>query len=220
MFHARARVPEILQGRNFACRCERGALAVARWLASVSVVESEVQLVWSFFYLSVRNLFALVLLLGRSDRSKEVEILVLRHELAVLRRRSGRPRTEPADRALLAMLRRALPRRASAAFSVRPETLLRWQRQLVSRRWRYPPKKPRRRPLARPRRELSLRLARENPHWGYQRIAGELKLLGLAVSPTTVRKLLSLAGRPAGTRTRAAAVAVVFAPAGRQHARL
>ena len=101
---------------------------MARWLASVSVVESEVQLVWSFFYLSVRNLFALVLLLGRSDRSKEVEILVLRHELAVLRRRSGRPRTEPADRALLAMLGRALPRRASAAFSARPETLLRWQR--------------------------------------------------------------------------------------------
>ena len=220
MFHARARVPEIGQRRNFACRCERGALAVPRWLASVSVVESEVQLVWSFFYLSVRNLFALVLLLGRSDRSKEVEILVLRHELAVRRRRSGRPRTEPADRALLAMLGRALPRRAWAAFSVRPETLLRWQRQLVSRRWRYPHKKPRRRPLARPRRELILRLARENPHWGYQRIAGELKLLGLAVSPTTVRKLLSLAGRPAGTGTRAAAVAVVFAPAGRQHARL
>ena len=131
-----------------------------------------------------------------SDRSKEVAILVLRHELAVLRRRSGRPRTEPADRALLAMLGRALPRRAWAAFSVRPETLLRWQRQLVSRRWRYPHKKPGRRPLARPRRELILRLARENPHWGYQRIAGELKLLGLAVSPTTVRKLLSLAGVP------------------------
>src|SRR5438309_11344956 len=89
-----------------------GALALPRGLAEVSVVESEVQVVWSFFYLSVRNLFALVLLLGRSDRSKDVEILVLRHELAVLRRRSSRPRTEPADRALLAMLSRALPRRA------------------------------------------------------------------------------------------------------------
>jgi putative transposase len=155
-----------------------------------------VQVVWSFFYLSVRNLFALVLLLGRSDRSKDVEILVLRHELAVLRRRTGRPRTEPADRALLATLSRALPRRAWAAFSVRPDTLLRWHRQLVARRWTYPHKKPGRPPLARLQRALILRLARENPHWGYQRIAGELKLLGLAVSPTTVRKVLSLADVP------------------------
>jgi hypothetical protein len=89
MFHARARIPEIGQRRNFACRCERGALAVPRWLASASVIESEVQVVWSFLYLSVRNLFALVMLLGCSDRSKDVEILVLRHELALLRRRSG-----------------------------------------------------------------------------------------------------------------------------------
>ncbi len=93
LFHARARLPEIGPGRNFACRCERSALAVPRWLASASVIESEVQVVWSLFYLSVRNLFALVLLLGRSDRSKDVEILVLSHELAVLRRRPGR---EPA----------------------------------------------------------------------------------------------------------------------------
>jgi putative transposase len=79
--------------------------------------------VWSFVYLAVRSLFGLVLLLGRSDRSKELEILVLRHELAVLRRRSGRPRPEPADRALLATLSRALRRRAWAAFSVQPETI-------------------------------------------------------------------------------------------------
>ena len=71
------------------------ALLLCRRLASAFVIGSEVQVVWSFFYLSVRNLFALVLLLGRSDRSKDVEILVLRHELALLRRRSGRPRTEP-----------------------------------------------------------------------------------------------------------------------------
>jgi putative transposase len=159
--------------------------------------------VWSFVYLAVRNLFALVLLLGRSDRSKELEILVLRHELAVLRRRSGRPRIEPADRALLAALSRALPRRAWAAFSVRPETLLRWHRGLVARRWTYPHRQPGRPPLTRPRRELIVRLARENPHWGYQRIAGELKSLGLAASPTTVRKVLAGAGiPPAPERTR------------------
>jgi hypothetical protein len=152
--------------------------------------------IWSFVYLAVRNMFALVVLLGRSDRSKELEILVLRHELVVLRRRSGRPRIEPADRALSAMLSRVLPRRAWAAFSVRPETLLRWHRGLVTRRWTYPRRKPGRPPLARPRRELIVRLARENPHWGYQRIAGELKSLGLAVSPTTVRKVLVGAGVP------------------------
>jgi hypothetical protein len=121
--------------------------------------------IWSFVYLAVRSLFALVVLLGRSDRSKDLEILVLRHELVVLRRRSGHPRIRPADRALLATLSRALPRRAWAAFSVRPETLSRWHRGLVARRWTYPYKKPERPPLARPRRELILRLARENPHW-------------------------------------------------------
>jgi putative transposase len=152
--------------------------------------------VWSFVYLAIRSLFALVLLLGRSDRSKELEILVLRHELAVLRRRSGRSRIERADRALLATLSQALPRRAWAVFSVRPETVLRWHRQLVARRWTYPRNKPGRPRLQRPRRELILRLARENPSWGYERIAGELKQLDLAVSPTTVRKVLASAGVP------------------------
>jgi transposase InsO family protein len=79
---------------------------------------------------------------------------------------------------------------------VKPETLLSWHRQLVARRWTYPHRKPGRPPLARPRRELIVRLARENPHWGYQRIAGELKQLGLAVSPTTVRKVLAAADVP------------------------
>jgi putative transposase len=153
-------------------------------------------MVWSFVYLAVRSLFALLLLFGRADRSKELEILVLRHELAVLRRCSGRPRIERADRALLVTLSRGLPRRAWATFSVRPETVLRWHRQLVSRRWTYPRTKPGRPPLGRPRQELILRFARENPHWGYQRIAGELKQLGLAIAPTTVRKVLSSAGLP------------------------
>jgi putative transposase len=145
--------------------------------------------VWSFAYLAIRNLFALALLLARSDRSKELEILVLRHELTVLRRRTVRPRIDPPDRALLAALSQALPRRMWAAFSVRPETLLRWHRGLVARRWTYPHRQPGRPPLERPRRELILRLARENPHWGYQRIAGELKNLGVAASATTVRKV-------------------------------
>jgi hypothetical protein len=105
-----------LSACKFVCRSDRRPAALAEWLASAAVVESEVCVVWSFIYLAVRSLFALVLLLGRSDRSKELEILVLRHELAVLRRRSGRSRIERADRALLATLSQALPRRAWAVF--------------------------------------------------------------------------------------------------------
>ncbi|MCA1679668.1 MAG: integrase core domain-containing protein [Actinobacteria bacterium] len=153
-------------------------------------------MIWSFVYLAVRELLALAVLIGRSDRSKELEILVLRHELAILRRRSGRNQLVPADRALLAALSQLLPRRVWPTFSVKPETLLRWHRQLVARRWTYPHRRPGRPPLARPRRELIVRLARENPHWGYQRIAGELKLLGLSVSATTVRKVLAAAEVP------------------------
>ena len=116
---------------------------------------------WSFVYLVVRNLFALVWLLGRPRRSKELEILVLRHELAILRRQASRPRLTRADRALLAALSRSLP---WAAFPFKPETLLRWHRQLIARRWTYSHRTPGRPPLERSLRELILRLARENPH--------------------------------------------------------
>ncbi len=94
-------------------------------------------MLWSFVYLVVRNLFALVWLLGRPRRSKELEILVLRHELAILRRQTSRPKLTRADRALLASLSRSLARPAWAGFSVKPETVLRWHRQLIARRWTY-----------------------------------------------------------------------------------
>jgi putative transposase len=87
----------------------------------------------SLVYLLVCRLFALVVLLARDERSKELEILVLRHELSVLRRQASRPRFAPGDRLLLAALSRVLPRRAWRAFMVRPETLLRWHRRLVTR---------------------------------------------------------------------------------------
>jgi len=151
-------------------------------------------LLWSFAYLVVRNLFALVWLLARPRRSKELEILVLRHELTLLRRRAGQPKLTRADRALLAALSRSLPRVAWAGFPVKPETLLRWHRQLVARRWTYPRRKLGRPPLESSLRSLILRLARENPHWGYKRIVGELKGLGISVSATSVRKVLLEAG--------------------------
>jgi putative transposase len=159
-------------------------------------------LLWSFVYLVVRNLFALVWLLGRSRRSKEMEILVLRHELAILRRQTSRPRLTRADRALLASLSRSLARPAWAVFPIKPETLLRWHRQLIARRWTYSQRTPGRPQLERSLRKLILRLADENPHWGYKRIVGELKGLGIPVSATSVRKVLLEAGlQPAPQRT-------------------
>jgi putative transposase len=159
-------------------------------------------LLWSFVYLVVRNLFALVWLLGRSRRSKELEILVLRHELAILRRQTSRPRLTRADRALLASLSGSLARPAWAVFPITPETLHRWHRQLIARRWTYAHRTPGRPPLERWLRKLILRLADENPHWGYKRIVGELKGLGVTVSATSVRKVLLEAGlKPAPQRT-------------------
>jgi putative transposase len=172
-------------------------------------------LLWSFVYLAVRNLFALVWMLGRPRRSKELEILVLRHELAILRRQTARPKLTRADRALLASLSRSLARPDWVAFSIKPETLLRWHRQLIAHRWTYVHRRPGRPPLERSLRELILRLARENPHWGYKRIVGELKGLGIAVSATSVRKVLLEAGlQPAQQRTRSSWRAFLRAQAG------
>jgi putative transposase len=159
-------------------------------------------LLWSFAYLVVRNLFALVWLLARPRRSKELEILVLRHELSMLRRRAQQPRLTRADRAWLAALSRSLPRVAWARFPVKPETLLRWHRQLVARRWTYTHRAPGRPPLESSLRTLILRLSHENPHWGYKRIVGELKGLGITVSATSVRKVLLEEGlQPAPKRS-------------------
>jgi putative transposase len=180
-------------------------------------------LLWTFVYLVVRNLFALVWLLARPGRSEEFEILLLRHELAVLRRQSARPRLTRADRALFAALSRAVPRTAwtNLAVKVRGQTgqLLRWHRQLVARRWTYAHRRAGRPPLERSLRDLILRLARENRHWGYKRIVGELKGVGIGVSATSVRKML-LAGVPAGAEANAVLVARVPASAGSECARL
>jgi transposase InsO family protein len=156
--------------------------------------------VWSFVYLALCRLVQLVVLLCRSERSKELEILVLRHELAILRRQPRRARLRPVDRAILAALARALPQSAWTSLSVRPATLLRWHRQLVRRRWTYP-HRPGRPPLDRRVQALVVRLARENSGWGYRRIVGELQGLGIAVSATSVRTILTRHGlRPAPQR--------------------
>ena len=124
-------------------------------------------MLWSLAYLVARNLFALVWLLARPRRSKELEILVLRHELAILRRQARQPKLTRADRALLAAPSRSLPRVVWRRFPVKPGTLLRWHRQLVARRWTYMHRTAGRRPLESSLRALILRLGHENPHRGY-----------------------------------------------------
>jgi len=136
----------------------------------------------------------------RSIDFKELEIVVLRHELAILRRRAGRPRMTWTDRLFLTAASQLLPRVRWPSCTVRPATLMGWHRRFVATRWTYVFRAGRR-PIRREIRELVLRLARDNPRWGYQRIVGAMKGLGFAVSATTVRIWLREAGLgPVGTR--------------------
>jgi hypothetical protein len=155
----------------------------------------------SLLYILTRRLLELVALRFRSPRSKDLEIVVLRHELSILRRQVARPDLADADRVFLAAASRVLPRRRWSDFFVTPETLLRWHRRLVARRWTYPRRGRGRPPVDPDVVALILRLARENPRWGYLRIQGELQGLGLRVGATTVRRVLARAGLdPAGRR--------------------
>jgi putative transposase len=147
--------------------------------------------VLSFAYWSLRRLLELVMLRCRSEREKEIEILLLRHQLRVLERQVARPAPTQADRALLAAFSRVLPRQAwRRSLFVTPTTLLRWHRELVARRWTYPRRCPGRPPTAAEVRELVVRLARENPSWGYRRVQGELVGLGVKLAASTVWAIL------------------------------
>jgi putative transposase len=158
-------------------------------------------------YLTLCRSIQLLALLAHSDAAKELEILVLRHQLTVLRRQTPRPKLEPTDRALLAATSRVLPRSRWSCFLVRPETLLRWHRRLVAGAW-TDPYQPGRPPLDEDVQQLIVRLAKENPRWGYQRIQGELQHLGVRVSATSIRMMLRRHGwdpapRPMATTWRA-----------------
>ena len=145
-------------------------------------------------YLMLARVLSWLALLARSDAAKDVEILVLRHEVAVLRRNNPRPRMSWLDRAVLSALSKLLPPPLRQLRLVSPRTLLRWHARLVARRWTYPHRRPGRPPTATPIRALVLRMARENPGWGYRRIRGELVGLGHPIAASTVWAILKAAG--------------------------
>jgi len=147
----------------------------------------------SFLYLAFRALLGALVRNRRGLDVKDIELLVLRHELEVLRRQVARPRLRAADRALLAAAACHLPGPSRGARLVTPRTLLRSHRALVRRKWRQQAGQRGRPTVPAEVRALVLRLARENPRWGHRRIGGELAKLGLRVSPTTVRRLLARA---------------------------
>ena len=150
-------------------------------------------MVVSFCYVVLHRLLQLASLRIRSNDFKELEIVVLLHELAILRRQRRRPALTIVDRLFLAAASQFLSRDRWGSFLVTPATLLRWHRRLVAKRWTYPHPAGRP-PMRREVRDSVLRLARDNPRWGYQRIVGELKGLGMPVSATTVRTLLTSCG--------------------------
>jgi putative transposase len=150
-------------------------------------------MVLSFLYLAFRALLGALVRSRRGLHVKDIELLVLRHELELLRRQVARPKLRPADRALLAAAACHLPRPARSARLVTPRTLLRWHRALVRRKWRQPSGRRGRPELPAEVRELVLHLARENPRWGHRRICGELGKLGFRVSPTSILRLLARA---------------------------
>ena len=173
-----------------------GAVRIGIWLRGNRGRALSVLVSMRFAYLAVLRVLGWLVLLARSDRVKDAEILILRHQVAVLQRQVQTPRLSWADRAVLAALARLLPRSKlrQLRLIVSPRTLLRWHADLVRRRWSYPRRAPGRPRTAASVRALVLEMARDNPGWGYRRIHGQLVGLRHKVAPSTVWRILKDAG--------------------------
>ena len=154
----------------------------------------------SFLYRLVGRVVEILSVHRMDTVAKDAEILVLRHQVSILRRQVARPRFSWSDRATIAALARLVPKERWAAFLVTPETILRWHRALVRRRWTYPHRYAGRPPLGEETVALIVRLSKENPRWGYLRIVGELKRLGITVSKGSVANVLRRHGLPPAPR--------------------
>lgn len=151
-------------------------------------------MLFRFMYRAVRCAAELLVLRCRAVEEKDVEILVLRHQQAVLRRQVMRPVFDDADRAVLSLLSVVLPRQRWSVFLVQPATVIGWHRRLVARRWTYPQRRRGRPRTAAEIQRLVVRFAQQNPRWGYRRIHGELVRLGYRVAPSTVWEILQRTG--------------------------
>ena len=149
-------------------------------------------MLFSLLYMVLRAVLRLAL--AGDQRDREVEILVLRHQVKVLKRKAGRPRLRRRDRLFLAAATRLLPRGRWSCFIVRPATLLAWHRALVKRKWTYRRRRSGRPPLDEEICRLVVGMAKDNPRWGYVRIQGELRKLGLRLGATSIKRLLAREG--------------------------
>ena len=162
------------------------------------------RVIFSVLYLLARCMLGCLMVMARHEMSKDAELLVLRHQNAVLRRQIGRVHYQPADRLWLSALSRLIPRRRwGEVFTVTPATLLAWHRRLVTRKWDYTSRRrPGRPPTAAAIRKLVIRIATDNPTWGHRRVHGELVKLGHPIAASTVWQILHDAGiDPAPRRT-------------------
>jgi putative transposase len=187
----------MLQGswRAKACACRECYPEAVNWALTPAPIRGEhPAMTLSFLYRAFCRILQLIRLVGSSDTDLAIEVVMLRHEVAVLRRQVHRPALETTDRAVLAGLARLLPSRRLVRFFVQPATLLRWHRDLVTKRWTYPHARPGRPGIAKGTTALVLRLAKENPQWGYRRIQGELATMGIVIAASTVWAILKRHG--------------------------
>ena len=147
-----------------------------------------------------RQLFSLLLLCCRTSRSKDIELLVLRQEVAILRRQVNRPQVRPEERMVLAVLQRLRPAWERTSSLVTPDTLRRWHRELTRRKWTQPHRVTPKRAVSQQTQLLVWRLSKENPLWGYQRIQGELLKLGIEISASSIRRVIAPKRRPGPKR--------------------